>query len=139
MLKTSLDVLLYLSNYGGELDYDWLADFQVPIEDFVVACAESDKQNNVSFKPKDLDPILARLTNCFEDVRNSLQENVLILNGDKTMYTVSGSPQQLAKLEPIQFHVGDATVSVSKEIEKRESQLPVTCILYQSQGISPGV
>ncbi len=39
-----------------------------------------------------------------------------MLNGDKTLFTVSGTPQQLATIGPIQFQVGDATVSFQKKV-----------------------
>jgi len=76
-----------------------------------------DKQNYVSFKPRDLDSNFLRLRNCIDDLRKWLQENFLMLNDDKTMFTIFGTPQQLAKLGPIQFEVGGCTISVNKEVK----------------------
>ena len=97
--------------------------YTIPVGDIIrsngVFCHfyADDKQNYISFKPKDSDPSLTKLMNCIIDVTKWLQENFLQLNKDKTLFTVFGTPQQLAKLGPLQFEIGGSTIILSSEVK----------------------
>jgi hypothetical protein len=97
--------------------------YTLPVGDIIrshgVSCHfyADDKQNYISFKPKDLKPSLTKLRNCIIDVAKWLQENFLQLNGDKTLFTVFGTPQQLNKLGPLQFEIGGNTIVLSSEVK----------------------
>ena len=76
-----------------------------------------DKQNYISFKPQDVGSNLQRIRNCIMDLRSWFHDNFGKLNDSKTLFTIFGTPQQLAKLQPVQLEIGDCIVSLSKEVK----------------------
>ncbi len=76
-----------------------------------------DNDNYISFKPEDCDQNLVKLRNCIADLRIWLKENFLMLNDDRTFFAIFGTPQQCAKLGPLQMEVGESVVGLSKEVK----------------------
>ena len=76
-------------------------------------CYADDTHLYVSFKPDDAnaqDEAIRAMEDCIKDIRNWVIEGWLLLNDDKTEFLVIGTRQQLNKLNPLVFHVGDHTI-----------------------------
>ena len=77
-----------------------------------------DKQKHISFKVADLDTNLDKVKACLINLKSWLTENFQKLNESKTLFTIFGTPQQLAKLGPVKLDLGnDCIIEISKEVK----------------------
>jgi hypothetical protein len=75
-----------------------------------------DNQDYISFKVEDLDSNIAKFLACLQDLRDWLLPNLLKNNGDKTEFSVHGTPQQLAKLKDVMIHIVSVAIAPKPEV-----------------------
>ena len=76
----------------------------------------NDNQDYLSFKVKDLDENITKITSCLKDVCTWLLINMLMNNAEKTEFSVHGTPQQLAKLGDISLNIDRVVIRPSSEV-----------------------
>lgn len=76
-----------------------------------------DKEKYASFRVENIDPNVNKVVACLKDLKLWLGKNYQMLNDDKTVFTIIGTPQQLAKLEPVSIDIGNCILTPSQEVK----------------------
>ena len=74
-----------------------------------VHCYADDTQAHISVSPK-LKSALKSMENCMSDIRSWTLNDNLKWNDDKTEFRITGTPQQLEKVNITSFHVGNSDI-----------------------------
>ena len=81
-----------------------------------VHCYADDTHAHISVSPK-LKSALKSMENCLSDIRLGMLNDNLKWNDDKTEFCITGTSQQLEKVNITSFHVGfDCRLSMSKHV-----------------------
>ena len=62
------------------------------------------------------DTALMAMEDCIADIKQWTQRNCLMLNDDKTKFTIIGTHQQLAKVDVNNIRVGDHDIRKSRSV-----------------------
>ena len=96
------------------------------IERHLPHCYADDSQIYFSFKPDDSSSqqdAITTMQNCIDDIHSWMEHDELLLNGKKTEFLVTGTPQQLSKVNISSITVGNSAVMKSSVVRNLRSYI----------------